>query len=356
MNSPDSPLFHKRENLYGQYESRQEIRKLDFVVLCEGQTDVISAHQSGVHNIVAPLGTGLTIEQIEKLSHLTKNFLFFFDSDHAGQEALVRAFKLASQLDVYPFAASPAPYKDIDEMLQKDKAMFNQLIENKQSAFSVILSRFIADKDLNKLEDTTQTQQYIEDLLKTVTNPSLKDYYLKKAYSLTKLSYNGETNTYHNLKNADIQAKNVRVKSAGNNTEKTYIKLLLSTLTIHTQYLLPPEYIVTPEIQDLLKYISGKQEMTRAQLYEQFHEDPTYSSLLEEIIFEISKLPEEESEVEKQLLSITNRLKKEYFTRQQKSLSVKIAVAEESGNTQESERLLNEMLDLNKLLKELEND
>jgi DNA primase len=114
MNTPETPIFHKKENLFGLYESRQEIRKEDLAIVCEGQTDVISAHQNNIKNIVAPLGTALTKEQLEKLSRITKNILFFFDSDEAGQQAMVRAFKMASELDLHPYAASPSPYKYLD--------------------------------------------------------------------------------------------------------------------------------------------------------------------------------------------------------------------------------------------------
>jgi len=78
MNSPETPIYHKSDNLYGQYESRQKARKEDFIILCEGTTDVISAHQIGIENIVAPLGTALTKEQLEKVSKLTKNCPFSF--------------------------------------------------------------------------------------------------------------------------------------------------------------------------------------------------------------------------------------------------------------------------------------
>jgi len=62
MNSPETPIYHKSDNLYGQYESRQEIRKQDLAIVCEGTTDVISSHQIGIKTIVAPLGTALTKE------------------------------------------------------------------------------------------------------------------------------------------------------------------------------------------------------------------------------------------------------------------------------------------------------
>jgi DNA primase len=91
LNSPKTPLFDKGTGVYGIFQSRQEIRKEDLCIFCEGQTDVISAHQNGFMNIVAPLGTAITQDQIKLVARITKNILFLFDSDDAGQKALERA-------------------------------------------------------------------------------------------------------------------------------------------------------------------------------------------------------------------------------------------------------------------------
>jgi len=135
MNSPETPIYSKKENFYGQYESRQEIRKQDLVILCEGTTDVISAHQIGVKNIVAPLGTALTKEQLQKISKLTKNILFLFDSDIAGQQAVEKGFILAQQFGLRTYAANTLPYKDLDEMIGKEPKKLESIIKKRIKCF-----------------------------------------------------------------------------------------------------------------------------------------------------------------------------------------------------------------------------
>ena len=153
MNSPETPIYHKKDNLYGQYESRQEIRKKDLAIMCEGTTDVISAHQIGVKNIVAPLGTALTKEQLQKISKLTKNVLFLFDSDTAGQKALEKAFILSQDLSLNTYATNTLPYKDIDEMIKDSPKKFKSLVNKKIDAYTYLLTQFIKDKNLTKFSE-----------------------------------------------------------------------------------------------------------------------------------------------------------------------------------------------------------
>ena len=162
-------------------ESKQDIRKEDLVIICEGQTDVISAHQNGITNIVAPLGTALTKEQLEKVSNLTKNILFFLDSDEAGQKAMVRAFKLASELNLHPYAASPKPYKDLDEMIKKDLDGLKTKIVKKKDAFSFLLLSYIEDKDLTNYDDYNKTQKFLTDLFSSVKDRTAYNFYKAKA-------------------------------------------------------------------------------------------------------------------------------------------------------------------------------
>ena len=186
MNSPETPIYHKKENVYGQYESRQEIRKQDFVIMCEGTTDVISAHQLGIKNIVAPLGTALTTEQLTKLSKLTRNILFLFDNDTAGQQALEKAFILSQPLELNTYANNTNPYKDVDEMIKKDPKKFKVLVKKRVDAYTYMLTQYIQDKDLNNFEEYQRTVSWMERILGSVKNSSLFSFYVKSGFKITK--------------------------------------------------------------------------------------------------------------------------------------------------------------------------
>jgi len=90
-NSPEHPAFHKSRTLYGLNWARKAISTEGFVIIVEGYTDVISAHQAGVRNVVAPLGTALTEEHVKLLVRYAQKALLCFDADSAGLKAAFRA-------------------------------------------------------------------------------------------------------------------------------------------------------------------------------------------------------------------------------------------------------------------------
>jgi len=94
VNSPESEIYHKSKVLYGIYHAKQSIAKEDNCYLVEGYTDVISLHQSGIHNVVASSGTALTPDQIRLINRLTPNITVLFDGDDAGIRASLRGIDL----------------------------------------------------------------------------------------------------------------------------------------------------------------------------------------------------------------------------------------------------------------------
>lgn len=94
VNSPESPIYHKSNELYGIYFAKQAIVKADRCYLVEGYTDVISMHQSGVENVVASSGTALTHGQIRLIHRFTNNITVLYDGDAAGIKAAIRGIDL----------------------------------------------------------------------------------------------------------------------------------------------------------------------------------------------------------------------------------------------------------------------
>ena len=103
LNSPDTPVFHKKKALYGMYENRDAIRREGMVYLVEGNLDLISLWQHGIRNVVATLGTALTPEQALVIKRYTDKVVILYDADDAGHKAASRAIDilLAADLDVY---------------------------------------------------------------------------------------------------------------------------------------------------------------------------------------------------------------------------------------------------------------
>ncbi len=114
LNTSDNEIYHKGLHLYGADLARAQATKAGDVILCEGYTDVIALHQAGFRNAVGVMGTALTEQQVGELSRLARTVLLALDADSAGQEAMLKAYRLAErrklQLRVVelPAGADPA--------------------------------------------------------------------------------------------------------------------------------------------------------------------------------------------------------------------------------------------------------
>ncbi|SDV11147.1 DNA primase [Pseudomonas mucidolens] len=95
LNSPETPVFHKGQELYGLFEARKNNRNLDEIIVVEGYMDVIALAQQGLRNAVATLGTATSEEHLKRLFRIVPNVLFCFDGDQAGRNAAWRALEAA---------------------------------------------------------------------------------------------------------------------------------------------------------------------------------------------------------------------------------------------------------------------
>ncbi|MHA7880870.1 MAG: DNA primase [Saccharospirillum sp.] len=93
LNSPETPIFHKGNELYGLYEARQALRSFDNIIIVEGYMDVVALAQYGVKNAVATLGTATSRTHVQRLFKLTPEIVFCFDGDEAGRRAALRALE-----------------------------------------------------------------------------------------------------------------------------------------------------------------------------------------------------------------------------------------------------------------------
>ncbi len=91
INSPDTPIFKKGETIFGLYQAKQYIKEKGYAILVEGYLDVILSHQYKFFNSIGPLGTALTLHQLNKLKRFTNKILLIFDGDEAGIQATERS-------------------------------------------------------------------------------------------------------------------------------------------------------------------------------------------------------------------------------------------------------------------------
>ena len=120
VNSADGAIYHKGRHLFGTHLARSHAAKAGAIVLCEGYTDVIAAHQAGVRNCVGLMGTALTEEQVGELARLAPSVVLALDADGAGQEAMMKASRLAGKQRFELRVAALPPGSDPAEVLERD--------------------------------------------------------------------------------------------------------------------------------------------------------------------------------------------------------------------------------------------
>ena len=144
LNSPDTPLFHKSRNLYGLHLARNGIRNADQAIIVEGYMDVISCHQYGITNAVAPLGTAFTPEQGKLLMRSTYQMGISFDGDAAGIKATMRCLDILSDLGCTARVIQIPNQADPDEYLKKHgKEAFEKLIAEAQELVMYKIARYM---------------------------------------------------------------------------------------------------------------------------------------------------------------------------------------------------------------------
>jgi DNA primase len=353
LNTPETPVFQKRETLFGLYESKNSIRKSKFCILCEGQTDVISAFAIGIENIVAPLGTGLTEQQIEMIKRYAPNILFFFDSDKAGQEAVSRGFKIAAKKGVNTYAVTPpSPHKDIDELIQADKDLAIKLSKPKLDAFTYLINRELEKRDLNNLKDYNFLVNYGNELIEEVESQDIKNYYLKKIKFLTQSNSNEQSGTFPSeIKTPQIK-KDTRT-SLTSDPELYFLALILSKDLSDKVDKIDTKYFRNLNIAASIEYLKKHNDLKVEQILENEDLDLNIKNLIEGIIFNIDSLPEELREPRIALNDVYLRIKSDYYARMLELVRKQQAIAESEGNDEKADDLLAKAESISNIIQQL---
>lgn len=143
LNTPETLLFNKGRFIFGLAQAKEAIRKSNFVVIVEGNMDVISSHQAGVKEAVATSGTAMTENHLKILSRLTSDIRLAYDGDEAGVKAAERAIMLAGKIGISLSVISGyGEAKDPDELIKIDPKLWQKCVEERIPAVDWILKKY----------------------------------------------------------------------------------------------------------------------------------------------------------------------------------------------------------------------
>ena len=181
LNSPESPIYTKRESLYGLPNAVASIQQQDRAIVVEGYFDLLSLYQAGVTNAVAALGTALTEQQIRTLRRYSRNIVMVFDSDAAGQKAMARSLEPLMKHDVFSCLVVLPQGEDPDSFIRKyGGEAFQEKIESAFPLFDFVMEKTITQYDLSTPRGKVFACDAIKPLFRIISDPMERDLYLQK--------------------------------------------------------------------------------------------------------------------------------------------------------------------------------
>ena len=184
VNSPESEIYNKSNELYGIFFAKNQIVKQDRCFLVEGYTDVISMHQAGVENVVASSGTSLTDGQIKLIHRFTQNITVIYDGDAAGIKASIRGIDMLLEYGMNIKAVLLPDGDDPDSFARKNNASdFIEYIERHQVDFIEFKINMMSDEAKN---DPVKKAAMIGDVIKSIAiipNQIIRATYVKECAS-----------------------------------------------------------------------------------------------------------------------------------------------------------------------------
>jgi DNA primase len=187
VNSPQTPTFDKRSILYGIDRAAAAIRKLDMAIIMEGYMDVITAHQNGVTNVVASMGTAVTETQVNTLKKLTRNLVLALDADAAGEEAMLRTVSYENIINAEIRVVTLPQGKDPDDIIKEGIKVWQELVNNAVPIVDYTFDRATVRLDLNTARDKSLAVDRLLPIVAEIKDPVRQAHYIQKLAGMVKV-------------------------------------------------------------------------------------------------------------------------------------------------------------------------
>ena len=325
LNTPETLLFNKSRFIFGLYQAKESIRRNGFVVIVEGNMDVISSHQAGVKEAVATSGTAMTEQHLKALSNLTSDIRLAYDGDAAGIKATERAIMLAGDLGIDLTVISDYHgAKDPDELIQKDPKLWQAAVNKSVPAVDWLLKKYEETVDLSSAPGK---RKYSDVALK------LLDYVKDE---IERASYEEKVAKKLDVDVAVLREKGERLSKKLEQSGKKYLKKPKTEIKSDTIKKLENSLLA-------LKIFGG---VSKIQIPLEIPEDDTRLAELE-LIFNSEHQLSESADYDREAKELLGRYREEVKKQKIKELSKKLDELDENG--EEYEKVLREIRNLQKL-------
>jgi len=189
VNTPETPIYHKRETLYGINLAKEAIRKEGKIVIVEGEFDMISCFKNDIKNVVAIKGSAFTKDQLMLIKRYTQHIILALDADFSGTETTKRAIEDAEKLDFRVDIVQLDSAKDPDEALKNNPLEFKKALKKPLPIYDFIIN--VALKRHGN-DDSAYSKKEISDevipFLTNITNPVIRTHYVRRMATVLEIS------------------------------------------------------------------------------------------------------------------------------------------------------------------------
>lgn len=177
LNSPETLVYKKSEILMGMFQAKDAVRSEKFVILEEGNIDLLSSHKVGVENIIAVGGTALTLQQCKLIKRYADYVYFCFDTDAAGTKALLKGIEMAEKTGLKHKALDLGDYQDPDQLIGKEPKRWPEIVAQPVNTLSHLIKVLQKDLDMGSADGKSEFLQRIRPALHSVLDPVQREHY-----------------------------------------------------------------------------------------------------------------------------------------------------------------------------------
>ncbi len=360
INTPQTILYDKSRNVFGLHLAKESIRKLNYVVITEGNLDVISSHQAGITNVVATAGTAITSYHLKILSRFTSDIRLSFDSDKAGIAATERAIILASKLNINLSIIEIVDGKDPDELINKDPGLWIKAIEKNIYAVDWMINRYQQVYDIKTAEGKRKFTDSVLPIVNQLSDEIEKEFYLDKVSKLIEINrqaINQKSKNFEVVKKILRQPKVDFTKSVASNqevikTENRFITLMLIRSPLRDLLKsIKKSIFIQDDSKKIFELLSNQPDFdfkTSVESLREFNISTDYVKILTLLYEELYQKTDLENLYDEAVV-LRLRLVREYVKKQKEIIQTKLTTASED----EISSLMKKVNELNTFLNRL---
>jgi len=294
LNSPETPIFRKSENLYGLFQAKNYLRQ-NVPILVEGNFDMLSLTDKGINNVIAPLGTSFTQEQSLLLRRYSEQVIIAFDGDTSGRAATLRTVEIFLKSNINPQIIMLPDGFDPDKYIKTfGKDGIDKLVNNSIDFIDFLLKT----KDTSTIAQQQSCLKEIIHLMSLLDSGMNQELYLNKTAEIFKISKESIQNQL-TKQPSGVRSLPQEIKPQKPITLKLSEEQILPIIISSSEYALiakqelPPICFSSPIVQEMIELIYDKIEMENFSLAKIIEEidKPELKQLIADLSFQDKALP-----------------------------------------------------------------